>query len=385
MPNFSHLDALLKDFVQNGPAGCGCAVAKDGKVLYEGYHGFLDKEQGVPITADSVYRMYSMTKVVVCTAAMMLYERGKFLLSDPLYEYFPEYKEHVIATELPNGNVVYEKSPSPMLAKHAFSMAVGLPYPSDKTPTGREWLRLQKELQQKGPYDLQMLIRTMAQVPLAAEPGTRFQYGHGHELVAGLIEVCSGKSVGDFLRQEIFEPLGMNSTGYRYFGDIEKRMVAMYEKGEDGTLCKTPGYDDALFAPDAKLEYGGSGLFSTVGDYLKFSQMLALGGTWENQRIMSPKTINLMRQNQLNEQQLKDFTGTYTAGYGYGLGVRTMMDLAKGGANSSVGEFGWTGMLGTWTSIDPSEGVSAVYMHQMMPNMELYHHLRVRAAAFGGL
>ena len=113
--------------------------------------------------------------------------------------------------------------------------------------------------------------------------------------------------------------------------------------------------------------------------------MMANGGMLDGEKIIGRKTIDLMRRNQLNEAQMKDFTNPYLAGYGYGLGVRTMMDPAAGNSNSSVGEFGWTGALGTWTAIDPSENLSIVYMHQMMPNMEQYHHHRVRSVAYGCL
>lgn len=113
--------------------------------------------------------------------------------------------------------------------------------------------------------------------------------------------------------------------------------------------------------------------------------MLANGGIHKKERIMGRKTIDLMRKNQLSGRQLKDFQNSYLAGYGYGLGVRTLLDPAAGGSNSSPGEFGWTGGSGTWASIDPSEGVSVVYMHQMAPNRERFHHLRVRACAYGCL
>ncbi|MNJ66058.1 hypothetical protein D3C77_621030 [compost metagenome] len=113
--------------------------------------------------------------------------------------------------------------------------------------------------------------------------------------------------------------------------------------------------------------------------------MLANGGIWKGEQIIGRKTIDLMRSNHLNDRQLADFKNSYNAGYGYGLGVRTMMDPAAGHSNSSIGEFGWTGAAGTWASIDPSEGFSVVYMHQLLPNMEEYHHLRVRAAAYGCL
>jgi CubicO group peptidase (beta-lactamase class C family) len=134
-------------------------------------------------------------------------------------------------------------------------------------------------------------------------------------------------------------------------------------------------------------ESGGGGLFSNVRDYIKFSQMLANGGVYKGKRIIGRKTIDLMRTNQLNSTQLLDFNknNIYLSGYGYGLGVRTLMSINESNFNSSIGEFGWTGALGTYVSIDPSEGFSLVYMHQMIPNMEEYYHLRVRSVAYGCL
>lgn len=390
MSDFKYLDNILKDFVKKDPAGCGCAIAKEGKILYEGYHGLADIETERPITEDTVFRLWSMTKVIACTAALMLFERGKFLLNDPLGEYLPDYKEHTIASVMPDGSVKYTKSKSPMLVKHAFTMAVGMPYPSEDSPTAAAMTAVREELDKKhglGRYTLADEIKAMAEVPIAFEPGTRYMYGYGHDLVAGLIEAVSGKKVGRFLQDEIFDPLGMSSTGYRYFGDIRERMASIYQRGKSGEKEKTEAAFDYLHEPEALLEFGGVGLFSTVRDYLKFSQMMANGGRYNGEQIIGRKTIDLMRQNQLGEKQMSDYLGTctYNAGYGYGLGVRTMMNPAAGGSNTSVGEFGWTGFLGTWTSIDPSEGVSAVYMHQMMPNMEEYHHLRVRAAVYGSI
>lgn len=388
MSDFMCLDNILKDFVKTGPAGCGCAVAKEGKILYEGYHGLADIEAERQITEDTVYRLWSMTKVIVCTAAMMLYERGKFLLNDPLCEYFPDYKKHSIASVMPDGSVEYTESKRPMLVKHAFSMAVGLPYPSEDSPSAAAMGAVREGLDKKhgmGRYSLADEIRAMSEVPIAFEPGTRYMYGYGHDLVAGLIEAVSGKKVSQFLQDEIFDPLGMTNTGYRYFGDIRQRMASVYQRGESGEMEKTEAMFDYLHEPEALLELGGAGLFSTVRDYLKFSQMLANGGKYNSEQIIGRKTIDLIRSNQLDERQMRDYQCTYNAGYGYGLGVRTMMNPAAGGSNTSVGEFGWSGFLGTWTSIDPSEGVSAVYMHQMMPNMEEYHHLRVRAAVYGSI
>jgi CubicO group peptidase (beta-lactamase class C family) len=389
MAKFDDLSNLLKKFVDDGLPGCGCAIAKDGKILYEGYFGYADLDKKTHITEDSVFRIFSMTKVVICTAALILFERGKFLLHEPIYEYFPEYKDTEVFVTDSNGNVHVERAKNPMLIKHAFTMAVGMPYPFlDDSPTANEMRRIKKELSEKyGKYDIVTEVKAMGSVPIAFEPGTHWLYGYGHDIIAGLIQVISGKSVGEFLYDEIFGPLGMDSTGYRFHDDIEERMVSCYKKNEDGTLEKASGMFDEYHQPDAIYESGGAGLYSTVRDYLKFSQMLANDGCYNGQRIIGRKTIDLMRANQLNEQQLKDFNfnNSYLAGYGYGLGVRTLMNPAEGNSNGSIGEFGWTGALGTYVTIDPSERFSMVYMHQMIPNMEVYHHLRVRAVANGCL
>ena len=379
------MDRLLSEFVKNGPSGCGCAIAQKGETLYEGYFGYGDLENQVPITADSVFRLYSMTKVIICTAAMMLFERGKFLLNEPISDFFPEWKDTMVAHRLSDGRTEVTPAKQPILVKHCFSMSMGIGYGGDDL-THQEAAKVRQELRDTvGKYTLRQDIRAMSRVPIAFEPGTHFLYGFGHELVAGLIEVASGKTVGQFLKDELFEPLGMTSTGYRFFDDIEKRMVVPYERDAMGNMKPSTRNWDVNHQPDAVYEAGGAGLFSTVRDYLTFTQMLANGGFHRGEQIIGRKTINLMRQNQLCPAALADFTNSYNAGYGYGLGVRTMMDLAQGHSNASVGEFGWTGMMGTWTAIDPSEGASIVYMHNMLPNMEEYHHLRVRATAFGML
>ncbi len=386
MSNMRHLSDLLESFTQSGPPGCALGIAQKGKIIYESYHGMADVDAQRPMDEGAVFRLFSMTKVIVCAAALILFERGKFLLSDPLSDYLPEYGEPRRVKVQPNGSLQIVPAARPLRVRDAFTMACGLPYANGDSYTAREIRKVQEELRETlGAYDLRTEIRAMADVPLAFEPGTRWLYGYGHDLVAGLIEVTSGMRVGEFLRREIFEPLGMTSTGYRYFGDIEQRMVTLARRNADGGVTRLDGMFDARHQPDAIYEGGGSGLFSTVRDYLRFTQMLANGGTLDGARVLGRKTIDLMRRNHLSPEQMADFNNVYLAGYGYGLGVRTLVDAAAGGSNGSFGAFGWTGAAGTWTEIDPSEGLSIVYMHQTMPNMEEYHHLRVRAAAYGCL
>lgn len=385
MADFKHLDELLRGFAGKTVPGCGCAVAKNGEILYEGYYGLADIESGKAVTADSIYRLFSMTKVIICTAAMMQFERGKFLLNEPFYEYFPEYRHTQVVETGANGSFRIREAKNPMLVRDTFNMAVGLPYPGTQHPTDVKMNEVRAELERtKGKYTLQDDVRAMGAVPVRFDPGSHWLYGFGHEMVAALIEVTSGMTVGEFLKKEIFEPLGMDSTAYRHFGDTRERMVSMYRPEADGSFTKTSGFFDMRHELDAVYEAGGAGLFATVRDYIKFTQMLANGGTLGGERIIGRKTIDLMRRNILSPVQLQDFTNPYLEGYGYGLGVRTMMEPA-GVTNMSVGEFGWTGAAGTWASIDPSEGVSVVYMHQTMPNNEYYHHHRVRSIAYGCL
>ncbi len=380
MAKFENLDRLLQRFSQNTVPGCACIVARDGEILYEGYHGKADLESGRPVTEDTVFRLFSMTKVIVCTAAMILFERGEFLLNDPYSDYFPEYFHMQVAEVTPNGGVRLRPAKNPILVRDTFNMAVGIPYANGDSYTEQKMRQVRAELAQKGKYTLQEDVCAMAAVPLRYDPGTHWTYGFGHEMVAALIEKVSGMTVGEFLKKEIFDPLGMESTGYRYFGNIRERMIRMYRPEQNGSFTAIQGALDQNHEPEAIYEGGGAGLFSTPRDYTKFAQALACGGGG----IIGRKTIDLMRANMLNAAQQRDFENFYNEGYGYGLGVRTMIRPA-GVANLSIGEFGWTGAAGTWVSIDPSERFSVVYMHQTMPNNEQYHHHRVRAAAYGCL
>lgn len=384
MSKWRYMDKFLNNHIKTGPTGCGCAVAKDGEIVFENYYGFADIEKQKLITKDSVYRQFSTTKLVVVTAAMMLFERGEFLLNDPISEYFPEWCDTQVAERLEDGTYNIRSATRPIQVKDCFSMAMGIGYGGNDY-THQMMEKVRKELKTEvGDYTLRQDIRAMSKVPIMFDPGTHWLYGFGHELVAGLIEVVSGKTVGEFLKEELFEPLEMKNTGYRYFGDTREQMVTLYQTNEDGIRVPVKGMFDERLEPESKYEAGGAGLFASVQDYLAFSQMLACGGNYKGNKIIGRKTIDLMRTNQLSEQQLKEFRNSYLDGYGYGLGVRTMMDPSKG-SNTSIGEFGWTGMMGTYVAIDPTERVSVVYMHNLQPNMEEYTHHRIRNIVFGAI
>jgi CubicO group peptidase (beta-lactamase class C family) len=380
MSRFDRLTPLLKSFVEKGPAGVSCSVSRGGEVQYEDYIGYADLETKKPIAPDTIYRIYSMSKVVTCTAALMLYERGLFLLNDPLEEYLPEFKDSSVFRTAPNGNLYRSPAAAPIRVKDLFTMSSGLTYGGEYSETAREI----KNIVSGEKHDVRTLSKALATVPLAFDPGTQWQYGYSHDVLGALIEVLSGKRFGQFLHDEIFDPLGMRDTFFRIPEEKKDRLCSIYNRAEDGTLTKNTGMD-RHFQPDAIFESGGGGLLSTLGDYGRFASMLACGGAIDGVRILSRKTIELMATNHLSPLQQKDFNWPYQAGYGYGLGVRVMTDPAAGGCNGSLGEFGWCGMAGTWVLIDPKEELSAVYMQQMMPNFEAYHQPRLRAVIYGAL
>ena len=258
----------------------------------------------------------------------------------------------------------------------------------DGSPCDLEKQRIRAELggfKTCNQYDHLTETRAFAKIPMLWEPGTHWQYGQGLELMTAVVEVTSGMKLGDFMKKESVEPLGMTETGYRITDDMRPRLVDGVKREADGTLTRHSRdfLEDRLTEPDAIYECAATGLISSLRDYSKFAKMLACGGKLGDVQIVGRKSLNLMRQNQLNETQLKEFRNSYLSGYGYGLGVRTMMDLAQGGSNGSLGEYGWSGMMGTWVSIDPEEEVSITYMHQIFPNMEQYTHHRLRAVING--
>lgn len=349
--------------------------------LYQESFGYADLEKKIRIQSDTIYRMYSMTKVVTCVAALMLYEKGLYLLNDPLDEYMPEFKNLQVHRYNENGTLSISPAVNPIRIKDLFTMSSGLAYSGDGTETERHTGKI---LENDAIKDIKALSKALAVIPLDFDPGTHWKYGMSHDVLAALIEVLSGQTFGEFLEKEIFEPLGMTDTSFRIEEDKRDRLCIMYDRAEDGTLTPNTSMD-APYQPGCRYESGGGGLLSTIGDYSRFAQALAKGGQLDGVRIVSPNTIKLMATNHLSPQHLKDFNWSHLSGFGYGLGVRVMIDPAAGGINRSIGEFGWAGLAGTWLLIDPKEELSVVYMQQMLPSLEPYITNRLRTVIYGAL
>lgn len=384
MATAKDMDQLLESFVERGLPGCSLKVMQRGNTLYEGYFGYADMTDKRPVTKDTLFRQASMSKIPLYTAMMMLYERGKFLLTDPVGDYLPEWKTSKKYVHRPDGEVDIVPTDGPITIRDTLTMKCGLPYCNSTAPTEDITLRgmqeCMKPLWEKGYYTLQEHLAAVSAAPLACEPGTRWIYGFSSELAAGIIEKICDMPVNDALKELLFDPLEMKDTSAIFFDGARERIVALYALDADGNYVPGPGFFDKKHLPGAENEAGWGRLFSNVEDYSHLMQMLACGGVWNGRRIMSRKTIDLMRTNVLDEAQLRDFPDK---GYGYGYGFRTLMDKAAGNLNGSIGAFGWTGGFGSWCEADPEEGLSIVYMHNLIPNDEQYYHPRVRTVSYG--
>lgn len=377
------VEKLLQSFIDRGLPGCSLHVVQRGKTLFEGYFGVTDLSTGKKVDENSVFRLASMSKIPLYTVLMMLYEQGKFLMTDPIGDYLPEWKKSTKYVRKEDGTYDVVPTLRPLIIKDALTMKCELPYCNFDRPTDDVVMKGMQEcmrpLWKKGHYTLQEHLIAMSKAPLACDPGERWMYGFSSEIAAGLVEVICDMPINEVLRKMLYEPLGMTSTDAIYFGDIQSRMVSLYAKDSNGALIPGPTFFDKKHLPGAENEEGWGRVFSTGSDFSRLMQMLACSGEFEGRHFMSRKTIDLLRTNTLGGT----FDDSYNGGYGYGYGFRTLVDKNAANANGSLGAFGWTGGFGTWCEADPEEGLSIVYMHNLMPNDEAYYHPRVRAVSYG--
>lgn len=390
MSRFRNMDNLLQSFAEKSVPGCACTIMKKDEIIYEGYAGYADIEARESIHSGSMFRQASTTKLFTYAIVGMLYEEGKFLFSDPIYEYLPEWRHTKKYVTRPNNEIEIVPLENPITIKDAVTMACGLPYcmvpdVNSEQPVYAAMSRALLSIAGEKRPTLREEVRAVAQVPVLFEPGTHWLYGFGSEITGAIVEVVTGKPLRMVFKERLIEPLGLKDTDTYITEQNRHQVVKNYTKNEDGSFTKLPPASDADHDPNYTPIGARPSLLASANDFAVFMQMLANGGCYKGERLLGRKTVDLLRTNYLNEVQLKDFHNTYLAGYGYGLGFRTLMDKAAGNHNGSLGAFGWTGGSGIWVEADPAEEVAIVYMHNMRPNEELYHHLRVRTVAYGCL
>ena len=330
--------------------GLDMCIYQKGKEVFRYQAGYDDIEKKTPVNPKALYYLFSCSKPITCTAAMQLYEKGYFVMEEPVSKYLPEFKEMCLLRFKPNGEADVVKAQNPITIKQLFTMTSGIDYNLDT------WAIREIKERTGGKCPTKDIVEAIALNPLTFEPGTHYRYGLNHDVLGRLIEVLTGMSFGEYLQENIFKPCGMKHTGFRVTPEIKAQMPVKYlrnaqtdvfEKGEN--IC------EYRMGEESEYESGGAGLVSCVDDYILFAAAMANKGmTLGGDRILSERTVDVMRTNALTPVQLADYS-KYAEGYGYGFGVRTFLDSGIQGRMSNPGEFGWDGAAGCFVLIDPKE------------------------------
>ena len=357
------LDAGMQAMVDDGKlAGIVTMLARHGKVVYTDTVGKLDTSKSAPVELDSIFRIYSMNKPVVGVAMMMLHEEGKWQLNDPVSRYIPGFADLTVFTgEDAEGNMQTEdvergrRITMRDLMKHTAGLGYTL---NPRHPVNAAFLDNQV-LDRNA--SLQTMIDKLVQVPLLAQPQTMWSYSASVDVQGYLVEQLSGQPLGEFLHEHIFAPLGMVDTGFYAPPAKVDRVAAIHSPSRDGDLIPTYEGRGALRTDPPAGPSGGGGLYGTAPDYLRFAQMLLNNGELNGVRLLSPRSIELMRTNHLTDVE----QATYRRpGQGWGLDFSVVIDGAASGESWSTGSYYWVGIAGTWFWVDPELDLTFVGMIQ---------------------
>ena len=372
----ARIETHFAKYVESGKLpGVHVAVTRGGKLAYETKIGHADVEAKKPIADDTIYRIYSMTKPICAVAAMILWEEGLFELHDQVKWFIPSFADQKVFRSGTLTAPRYEPVSEPMEMWHLFSHTAGMTYgfvyanPVDQMyrNAGFEWGTPQGK-------NLAEVIDILAGLPLMFQPGTEWAYSMSIDVLGRVVEVLSGMTLGEFMKKRIFDPLGMNDTGFFCPEDQAHRLAALYVPNPaDKKAVRSDAMGaGALHKPVAEL--GGGGLVSTMSDYVKFAEMLRGGGQLNGVRILGPRTVELMGSNLLpNNADLTAFgrplfSETTFDGVGFGLGMSVTLDPATAKVPGTPGDFGWGGAASTNFTVDPKEDLVYTIMTQLLPS-----------------
>lgn len=366
-------------------------VARHGKIAYLKAQGLMDVERDRPMTRDSLFRIYSMTKPITSIAMMQLYEQGRFLLNDPVHKFIPAWKNLQVHSSGVYPNFITLPTQRDMTIRDLMTHMSGLTYGfMNRTNVDAAYRELR--LDGSRTLTLESLVATLATLPLEFSPGSAWNYSVATDVLGYLVEVISGQSLDEYLQTHVFAPLNMNDTGFRVGAAKLDRFAACYEyqTGDRFSLQDDP-QDSFFSSPEARFLSGGGGLVSSIDDYYNFAQALANGGVLEGNRIIGRRTLEFMRMNHLPANQdlpqlsVGGFSETPYEGTGFGLGFSVKTDVARSQTIGSTGEYGWGGMASTNFFIDPVEDLVMIFMTQLIPSSTYALRQELRALVYGAL
>jgi len=381
------IDAALESFIENKTLiGVSGLVFQDDKEVYFGAFGQSDRENGKPMTRDTIVQIFSMTKAITGVALMKLYERGKFELDAPLEVYAPEFANLKVYAGLDDaGQPKYEAPKRKPTVRDVLRHTAGLTAGAgDDTAVGA----IYREINPRAITNtLPELVQKLGQVPLAYQPGTRWLYSDSVDVQAYLVQKLSGVPFDEFVNLHIFKPLGMTTIRYTILPTDPDRpnLAAIYTRNDDGSFTRQ-GEEEAYKFNSAAwpLKPGSYGFVSTIDDYMKFARMLANGGKLGRARILKPETVNLMATDAMPAEVTDKswLPSKGTVGFGIDFAVRTAPPKDAAEASGAVGEFFWDGAASTLFWADPKNHVAAVLFTQMRPFDKIKLHKAFRDAVY---
>jgi CubicO group peptidase (beta-lactamase class C family) len=382
----ARIDRHFRRYVDDGLlAGWTTVVTRRGRVAYLAHHGQRDLEAGRPVTDDTIWRIYSMTKPVTSVAAMMLYEQGALELTDPVARFIPSFADARVYRAGPALAPSTVAVTEPVRVWHLLTHTSGLTYGFHHAHPVDEMYRLRGFDYSVPPgVDLAGACDLLAELPLLFQPGTEWNYGVSTDVLGRVVEVASGQSFESFLDEHVLGPLGMDETRWSVREDDLDRLATLYVRGPDGTLVANTALGEDATRPPL-LHAGGAGLVSTAGDYHRFTQMLLRGGELDGVRLLGPRTVAFMARNHLPGGADMEtigrpiFAESAFRGVGFGLGFSTVVDVAAGKVLTSPGEYAWGGMASTAFYVDPAEEVTAMFFTQFLPSSTYPIRPRLRA------
>ncbi|MGY0580920.1 MAG: serine hydrolase domain-containing protein [Paraglaciecola chathamensis] len=361
-------------------AGTLTLVARKGKVVHVEGVGYRDREAKAPMSEDTIFRIYSMTKPITAVAALTLWEQGKFQMNDPVSKYLPELANLKVYAGMDGENMVLEDTSKVMTIKQLFTHTAGFSYGFTQSPVDKLY---QQSALFSGQIKRQDLLKEVAKLPLNHQPGSKWNYSIGTDIIGILVERLSGQTLGAYFEQHIFEPLEMDDTGFYVPEAKQDRLAQIYVINQQGQTVpmENEPLGDYLSAPE--IESGGGGLVSTIEDYYTFTQMLLNGGEYQGKRILGRKTVEYMRTNHL-PTSLIPFEPSST-GEGYGLAMSVTVDEQGANTMGSAGDYGWAGAASTYFRIDPKEQMIVISMTQLMPSSYFSYNKDFKNIAYQAL
>ncbi|RFP91280.1 class A beta-lactamase-related serine hydrolase [Rhodobacteraceae bacterium 63075] len=362
--------------------GSSVLILRDGEEAYFTADGLAAPERGMPYARDTIVRIYSMTKLVTSALFMMLVERGQVVLDAPVSDYLPLFGE--MRALRPGARDAGDTEPARSPTLHELlTHTSGMTYSFNQGVGPRAYSELFPELLFQDD-SLEAFCEKLAGLPLCFQPGSAWEYSVGIDVIGRVIEVITGKALDTVMHDEIFEPLGMNDTGFDVPSGKVARFADCFQKRDDDPLALFETGEDSRFLQGrVSLFSGGGGLLSTLDDYMRFGEMIRQGGALGGVRLLGPKTVAFMRGNHLPgdiaSMGAASFAEMPMTGMGFGIGGACVLDPARVRVPGSVGDFGWGGMASTYFWTDPAERMSVVYFTQLIPSSSYTNRAELKA------